>query len=322
MNIRKRILESLKEVEIYQYYFGKFYPNKICMSNEKVCFSINLMTMTSFYIFEENDQLRWCDEGTQERGDIFQLLQKCYRLNSYETMVMIDLDFDLKLILNNRKFGKYYFIELTDKTNYYDGLGAKTIAYDYLEEKINKVVKPTVYYAPLPYNERLYTCFQSYNIDKTILDKYEIFPIDFCEIKTFRQHYVITSSPKHPLFAYRYSNSIKVVTPKIQGQINRIIQGGRIGSKYIFGLKQLAEKVDKLLLVGCEIDVMVLSTLGYAAVCICGYNSELTKGLFEHLERRAERIIYVFSKANRIERERAIFLKEQFGIASIHLQNK
>lgn len=318
--IKEQILSKISEQTICQRYIGKYYPNGVILLNLKIAPSYDKRLDKVFYIYERNGRIWWYDEGTNERGDLFKLLQKTYRLNYHEMLTMIDFDFKLGVIKNNHKFSKYEHIKLTDETMYFLN-GKKTAAYHKLDEVINKIFQWGNYEIN-DSEKNLYLSFEALGIDKTMVDSYELFGLNYGKVTmpTFSFH--IRSTKENPVFAYIYGKQVKVVNLATQGSFRRFTHIGKKGSKYIFGLKQLKRrksKVEKLFLVNNEIDVIVLSVNGYDAVCVCGGDTILTKGLLKQLS-FAEKVVFLNS-GKEAEQNIVKSLKQKFNITSINYQN-
>lgn len=318
-DLQLQILKKISEQTICQRYVGKYYPNNI-ITSEKIAPPYDNRTDAAFRVYTRNNQILWQDEGTKQRGKLFQLLQKTYRLNYKETLTMIDFDFKLGLVKNNHKTSRYEHIKLTEETKYFFD-GRKTAAYHKLEEDLNKVI----YWANHEINcskKNLYQSFEALGINKAMVDEYELFELNYGKVTIPTFSFYIRSTKENPVFAYRYGKQVKIVSPLISGGFRRFIHLGRKGSKYIFGLKQLKRKkskVEKLFLVTNEIDAMILTTNGYDTVCVCGGDGILTKGLLKELS-FAQKVIFLNS-GNEEEDKISKKLKQNFNISSINYQN-
>lgn len=318
-NLKEEILTKISEQTICQRYFGKYYPNNIVEPNLGIAPPYDKRTKKTFNLYEKNNRIRWRDEGINQRGDLFRLIQKTYRLNYQETLTMIDYDFKLGLIKNNRKFSEYEHITLTDETIYFLD-GEATTASLKLEKAINKVILKG--YEINSSKKNLYQSFEALGIDKTMVDEYELFELNYGKVTMPKFSFYIRSTEENPVFAYRYSKQIKIVNPSVQGGFRRFTHIGRKGSKYIFGLKQLKRKkssIKKLFLVTNEIDAIIFTANGFDAVCVCGGDTILTKGLLKQLS-FAQKVIFL-NNGKEEELNIAKVLKQKFNIPSINYQS-
>jgi hypothetical protein len=315
------ILKKVSDVEIYQRYFGQMYPNGLVIPDYKIIppHNMNNHPLPSFYLQEKNDVIFWHSENTNEQGDIFHLLQRCYKLDAWLTLTMIDFDFKLKLIKNNSGYDKCLGVVHNESTIYWGG--NKTLANQCFDCMVNKIIAPKPAYTDAPLSKANYDYLERYQLRRTVLDKFGIFRIESCDVKTYRSEFKINSTEQEPLFAYRFGKILKVISPRIYGKFQKIAYTGRIGSKYIFGLKELETlecKLDELLLVSNEFEVLILTDMGYDAVCICGRDEMLTAGLLKLLNDVSNRIIFVLFNGTKDE-EKAIIIERNFGIKSINL---
>lgn len=318
--MKEQILTKISEVRICQRYIGQHYPNNLIVPSLKIAPPYDKRSDKVFKIYERNNRIWWYDEGTNQRGDLFQLLQKTYRLNYQETVTMIDFDFKLELIRNNHRLTKYEHIKLTEKTIYFLN-GKKTDANHKLEDVIQKIFDFENYEINNSKNS-LYQRFELLGINKEVVDDYELFELNYGKVTMPMFPFWIRSTNDNPLFAYRYCKQIKVIHPLVQGGFKRFAHIGRKGSKYLFGLKQLKHKksnTEKLFLVANEIDVIILSVNGYDAICVCGNDGILTKEFLDGLS-FAEKIIFL-NNGNEEECRIAKTLKQKFDIPSVNYQN-
>lgn len=319
-NTKKQILTEISEQTICQRYIGKYYPNNVIVPNLKIATPYDKRLDKVFCIYVRNNHIKWSDEGTKQKGDIFQLIRKTYRLNDWETLTMIDFDFRLGLIKNNHSVDKYEGIEITDDTVFFKN-SIKTDAYFKVEEIVQRVIKYPEYQCK-PSKITLHEYFETLGINKTTVNEYELFELEYGKVTTPKFDFLIKSAENYPLFAYRYGKQIKVFNPIISSGFAKFAHIGRKGSKYIFGLKQLKckkSKIERLFLVSNEIDVIILSVNGYDAVCVCGGDTLLTKGLLKQLS-FAETIIFL-NTGNEEELSIAKKLKQNFNITSLNYQN-
>lgn len=319
-DLKGKIRVKISEQTICQRYISKYYPNGIVVPNLKIIPPYDKGLDGSFYIYERNNQVWWNNEDTKQKGCLFSLLQKTYKLNYQEVLTMIDFDFKLGLVKNNVKTDNYASIKLTNDTEYFKN-GHKTNAYFKLEEAINRILYLNQFKIKSTKN-LLYESFKAFGISEEVINDFELFELENGKMNTAKFSQTIQSTKDYHLFAYRLGHQIKIINPTIEGTFKKFAHIGRKGSKYIFGLKQLKRrksKVEKLLIVMAEIEVIALTVNGYDAVCICGNDGILTKGLLKELS-FAEKIIFL-SQGNEEGEKIAFILSEKFGIPSINYQN-
>lgn len=323
-NITEKILSKISDATIYQHYIGKYYPNHLVVPDMKITPPYDEYAGEVFSISEKDNCVMWFDENSKQQGDIFKLLKKSNKLNHHLVNTMIDFDFQLEVLQNNKKTNNDSRIQLTEQTLYWKN-GQRTDAYFELEKRINKVLKKGNY-DNIDSKKMLYRYFETLGISRNMVNEYELFELDHYQVIIEPFEFFVRRTMDYPLFAYCIGQQVKIIYPILKGKFKKFTFGGHWGSQketnYIFGLKQLKQRrtnVKKLLLVTNEIDVMVLTNKGYDTVCVCGNNGILTKELFEKLS-FAEKIIFLHQGSFE-EKKIASILKRQFNILGINYQN-
>jgi hypothetical protein len=155
-----------------------------------------------------------------------------------------------------------------------------------------------------------------YGIDRTILKKFNVFPISFFWINDVIQTLIYTKDS--PMYAYKIFNKFKIYRPLSKFRKDK--WRTNCSNLDLQGYEQLPETGDLLILTKSLKDVMVLYTLGYNAVALQSENDHLNKSVYESLCERFKNIVIFFDN-DEPGIKSAIKLSEQYDMRYVHLDS-
>lgn len=127
--------------------------------------------------------------------------------------------------------------------------------------------------------------WKQYNISIDLLNEYDVIPVSTVWVD---KNIVIDRNGKDLIFGYLIDNKIKVYCPLASKSRKWL---GNTDSSCIFGMKQLPDKGDLLIITKALKDVMTLKSLKYSAVSGNSETTLLKESIIEELKSRFKRII-------------------------------
>lgn len=133
-----------------------------------------------------------------------------------------------------------------------------------------------------------------YGITLSTLEKYHVRSIDTARLeREGKDPYTVYGTKKQPAFGYMFDKGrgMKVYRPLSE---NRFLYAGVLPKPYIFGLEQLPERGDLLLITGGEKDVMSLAAHGFHAICFNSETSRIYENVIRPLSERFSSVIFLY----------------------------
>lgn len=131
-----------------------------------------------------------------------------------------------------------------------------------------------------------------YGIGLETLEKFNVACIDeFNSISNQGNPYAIYYKNDEPIYGYMFQNFVKIYRPFSD---IRFLYGGEKDSEYVFGIDQLPNRGDMVLVTGGEKDVLSLAAHGYFAICFNSETAHVSEALFEMLHRRFKHIVILY----------------------------
>lgn len=198
-------------------------------------------------------------------GDCFWLVSRIYgydlRSDFVQVMKQISHDLSLGLYDDDEVILRQALVEISKEEK--DHTDTTTAVSD--------VLKPRPYcYSALPWDGVTLRYWEDYGITEEVLERYGVLAVDdFSSYSREDRFYTIRWDDETPIYAYNLGSGLKLYRPRGGGL--KFMYAGRVPKPYIFGLSQLPEEGDLLIITGGEKDVLTLVSRGYSAIC---FNSE------------------------------------------------
>lgn len=262
--IDKRLILSLTDqgLEVFRHYLPPFelrknFRNPLYDDHKASC---------NIFFDKRNGCWRMHDFGDPTySGDCFWLVSRLYgyNLRSEFVQIMKQISHDLSLGLydDDEEILRQALIEISSEERSYSE--TVTPATDKPE--------PRPYcYSILPWDGVTLRYWEDYGITQEVLERHGVLAIDdFSTYSRADRFYTIRWNDDTPIYAYNLGSGLKLYRPRGGGL--KFMYAGRVPKPYIFGLSQLPEEGDLLIITGGEKDVLSLASRGYSAIC---FNSE------------------------------------------------
>ncbi len=139
--------------------------------------------------------------------------------------------------------------------------------------------------------------WKQYGISGETIKRFNVKSVISYIIEKGDQEYTITATDDDPIFAYVINEDcIKLYRP-----LNDRFKFVWLGAKpedYVFGIDQLPDKGEGLIICAGEKDTIVLSQLGYNAICLNSETSTLKEELVSQLEERFDHVSILYDIDN------------------------
>lgn len=162
--------------------------------------------------------------------------------------------------------------------------------------------------------------WNEYGINKETLNQFKVSSVKSYSGKNKEEKdYTFTSTNENPVFAYEVSdNCHKIYKPLDKFRFQWI---GNKPSEYVFGLTQLPEKGDYVLITGGEKDVLSLVSHGFPAICFNSENTAPPASIIEEVKKRFQKVIVLYD-ADKAGKEGASKIAEAFQLEKISLPDE
>lgn len=278
MNISKSdILDRASSYEIITHFLKPYSGGKLLRRNEHICSPLRSERTPSFCIFPDRNDIEtwlWHDHGSGEGGSCFDLVMKLHNCDFPDALNTINSELNLGL-------GNATFVP-NDRVRVSPPEDIKYVDQDRWFEIEKKNWSPD----ELDF-------WGKYGITKLTLDRFGVSPVSrFSSISGGGKPYTITNYNGH-IFCYEIAERVfKIYRP---GQKRfKFSWLGNKPSDYIFGINQLPEKGDIVILTGGEKDVMTLHSFGFSAICLNSETATPSNELIEALSNRFKNIVILY----------------------------
>lgn len=158
----------------------------------------------------------------------------------------------------------------------------------------NRPVKFTPKYRN--YNKYELEYWQSYGITLDVLRRYNVKCLSSCYFeRADGSHYNIYGTREIPMFGYTFNEGTGIKVYRPGAEIGRFLYAGNIPRPYIFGIDQIGQqREDILLITGGEKDVLSLSARGYHAICLNSETAKLSPWTFNKLAELFSSIVFLY----------------------------
>ena len=261
---KDNILKYVSEYDIFRYYYGKFETgvsyNSPLRKDKNPSFNI---------YYNNNGKLYYKDFG-HSLGDCFKFVSLLYNLSFYETLILINKDFNLKLYDNVciNKPVRLFETEIQ-------------------KEKTQVVIQPVF----RPFNEFDKNYWSSYGITKNNLLQ---FNVKACN-KVFKDGYLLIKHLDYnPIYSYVVNGQYKIYKPLEKNKKYKWMSNMK--SDNLFGLEQIDEtkQYPFIFITSSLKDIMVLNTVGITAVAPIAEGVYINDTLINRLKKLTNNIIVNF----------------------------
>ncbi len=248
-------VKEIDDLDVFKFYLGEF------KLEERFLSPLRKERNPSFVIFRGRDgKYRYKDFGTGEHGDKINLVESLFGLAHNGALRKISQDLS----------GVTCFLGLPNKPQ----LSKETY------QKITDIkIKRR------PFSEADLEFWNSFGINKEILDKFQVFSISHYWINDK----IIYISKNQLCYAYSISGRFKIYSPM---SVHKWINNA--DATLIQGFNQLAEKGELLVITKALKDVMLLDSLGLSAIAPQSETILLDKDIIDNLYKRFDNIVTFF----------------------------
>jgi KaiC/GvpD/RAD55 family RecA-like ATPase len=268
---KEKILEKVNSYHILNHYLQPYNNNMRLIAGKNISnpFLPNKQNTPSFNIFPglPDHEWRYKDFATGDEGSCFDLVMKLKNLSFPEALETINHDLCLD-------------IDHPPNTN----------------KQLNGLQPNNNNFAvlPRPFTQRELDFWLQYGISEATLKRYNVLAVDsFTAQAKNGSKYTIKSTPDKFIFAYKLGEAYKLYKPLDDKQFKFQHLGHR-SPDHIFGLDQLPERGDQLILTGGEKDVMSLASHGYSAIALNSETAKLPSGLVSKLSPRFSNLFVLY----------------------------
>lgn len=291
---KDEILKRVSSYEILTRYLGQ--PLK---KDQHILSPLRSEKTPSFCIYPaKSGEWRWYDHGGGNGGSAIDLVMALHQNCSFiEALKIIDQDFNLQLDQN-------------------EFAPPKRIPQPAPMEATPDVPKWFELYTQ-SWTPNVLEWWAQFGITKLTLDTFSVGNVAyFSSLSKDGKEYSISSKPNKPIFRYQIGDSYKLYKPWTKQFKFQWL--GQKPSDYVFGLDQLPEKGEIVLLTGGEKDVMTLHGLGYHAVSLNSETAEPSPHLLETLRRRFD-LVAILYDIDETGIRRSKELSQKFKLVSFFL---
>lgn len=286
--IDKNLILSLTDggLEVFRHYLPPFQLRK----NFKNPFYEDRRASCNVFFDRRHQCWRFHDFGDPSySGDCFWLVSKIYGLDLKTHFVDV-----LKKIAHDLSLGLYEDDE--------DDVFLRKAVYDLWSEPASQEVEEEpkeepeaqpYCYAEMPWSDNTLVYWSQYGIGEETLQRYDVVAIeDFSSYSRAGKFYTVRWTAREPLYGYNLGEGMKLYRPKSKRM--KFLYAGRVPSPYIFGLAQLPEEGERVIITGGEKDVLSLATRGYSAICFNSETKSLPKEVLEELSSRFNEVAILY----------------------------
>lgn len=242
----------------------------------------------------------------------------------------------------NRKNGEYLFIDFGDNgyqgdvidfAGHYYNLDPKTQLPEILNracrdlnilEERQSYEKNKDVFARNEFTADELQYWSQYGISEEVLKKYHVYALEkFIIRKPDSKPFTIYAKQKNPIFAYQINDKCyKIYRPLEPNKRYKFSWLGKKPESFIFGMSQLPQKSQYLIITAGEKDVLSLASVGFNSICL---NSEtqnsISDDILNELSSRFE-IISVLYDIDETGLKASIALSEKYSFRRIELPQK
>lgn len=230
-------------------------------------------TSCNIYLDKNSNVYKIKDFGNIDySGDCFFLVGKIYGLNC---CIPVDFIRILEIINNDLNLA----IESDYDSKFLLQPGKKECSFSYVIKKFTP--------AELEF-------WGKSGINEQVLKRFQVIYLqEYRDMNSEEKTFMLTASEKEPIYGYVKNDSIKLYRPFSN---LRFLYGGKKETDgYCFGLEQLPENGEVLLLTGGEKDVMTLYAHGYNAICFNSETATIPSDFIMRLLKRFKHIIILYN---------------------------
>ena len=283
---KENILNIVSQDDIMRYYLGFDYiPNKLYLS------PLRKEHNPSFAIYYTSSREPRFKDFNGSQGTCFDLVMLLYNVGFYESLQLINKDMRLGL------------------GNGIDSINHNPVTFESFTSSINKE-KPSslIQFKPQLFTQRDLNYWKKYNIDKNILERYNVFS---CKYVFLNKNLIFTYDNNNPVYAYKFANNtVKVYRPLADKRKFKWLSNAT--SDLLQGYNQLEYRQRVLIITKSLKDVMCLESIGYEAVALQAETNKMPEQLVVKLKDEYSKFVVLFDN-DTAGKHGAEFTASQFG---------
>ena len=271
---KEEILSQISSYEILNHYLQRFHNKSKLRQGENISnpFINSKQATPSFNIFHdmlETKEWRFKDFATDDQGSCFDLVMRLFNLDFSAAKAKICQDFNI-----------------TPATTVIQSLPASSAP----------VAKPDNNFSTVPrdFTAQEIDFWKKYGIEADVLDRYRVKVLSsFTAISKEGKPYTIKAGNNMLIFAYDFGTWAKLYKPLAE----RKYRFQYLGSKpqnFVFGLNQLPDKGDLVLITGGEKDTMSLAARGFHAISLNSETATPNPDLISELKARFSEVAILY----------------------------
>ena len=282
INVEDLLSKTDRGLDVFKYYLGSRFerPNKAFKSP----FYNDSKASCSIYYERKSNRYKYKDFGESDKAvDCIGFVSRLYSKGANGSFDFIStlkqIEQDLNLLLDNQ--GNTNRTEAPQQPKY----ETKPIPLE-----VSKDWKKSIQFQDFTSNELEY--WKQYGIDLALLRNYNVKSVkSFHGISNSKKNYTINSDNNQPIFAYCFSNYVKLYRPFSK---LRFLFIGQKTNTYIFGYELLPLRGNLLFITGGEKDVLSLAAHGLHAICFNSETASIPNSILTELNRRFNHIVLLY----------------------------
>lgn len=294
---KENLYKYSSPLEIFRYYVGDFKLSQRMSSP----FRTDKNPSFAIYYNKWKDEIRFKDFASIE-GDCITLVSHIYAISYFDAMRKINSDLKLGLGFDGN------FHCCADRVEF-TGDNIK-------EADVIKKAKKLVQFKPRKFIDKDYEYWGQYRITKDILMEYHVYAASAVFINKVK---VWSDSKNNPIYVYHFPRTDNIKAYRPFGTKDKKWISNASNEWDIQGYDQLPDTGDLVIFTKSLKDVMVLRSMGYAAIATHGENHYINPDFIRHMKKRFKNIVSLYDddEAGRLGASR---LEEDFDIPSMFLR--
>lgn len=289
------LLLKAQSFEILNHYLSPFNKNIALKQGTLISnpFLEEKQKTPSFNIYFSKRKQTWLykDFATEDHGNCFELVKRLLNLSFKDALERIKTDLPHLVVFKNSSFS------------------------DQNENYLN----PPELHQKMPlirdFTNKELEYWKAYGITHKILKEYNVFALNknySLKEKNFENQF-------SPTFAYSYGNAFKIYRPYATSQ--RFFFKGSKPENFYFGMDQLPESGEFVIITGGEKDVMSLKANGFDAVCLNSETALPSDWLLKRLKERFDHIIVLYDN-DETGKRKSLEICKKFSLIRVELPSR
>ncbi len=271
---KEEILSQISSYEILNHYLQRFHNKSKLRQGENISnpFLNSMQATPSFNIFHdmlETKEWRFKDFATDDQGSCFDLVMRLFNLDFSAAKAKICQDFNI-----------------TPATTVIQSLPASSAPVAKQDNNFSTV--------PRDFTAQEIDFWKKYGIEADVLDRYRVKALSsFTATSREGKPYTIKADNNMLIFAYDFGTWAKLYKP-LDERKYRFQYLGSKPQNFVFGLNQLPEKGDLVLITGGEKDTLSLAARGFHAISLNSETATPNPDLITELKARFSEVAILY----------------------------